>query len=282
MPLAGASLLVLAMLNVDSAVIGAVLGPTALGLYQIAFNISSWPVRAVSETARRVSFAGFSRVAHSTDALAHAFGRGLRLLMTAAVPACVLLGTLAEPLVRTVYGNQWTAAAGPLRFLAALGLLRVAFELAYDCLSAAGRRRALLLVQGSWLVALIPVLWFLAGRLGINGVGLGHVLVAGLLAGPLFVLAVRRAGVPVRTILRSVGPAFLGGTVCGLLSWSLQRLLGDGAVSLVVAGAAGLVGYAVVLLPWVRTWRGHRAVGAHRASGRRVPRQLAEEAVNRA
>jgi PST family polysaccharide transporter len=188
--------------------------------------------------------------------LAHGFGRGLRLLMAAAVPACVLLGTLAEPLITTVYGVRWAAAAGPLRFLAALGLLRVAFELAYDCLSAAGRRRSLLAVQGAWLIALIPVLVVFAHWHGIVGVGAGHVVVAGLLALPAFVVAVRRAGVPVRTIYRAVGPAFLAGGACGLLSWSVYRLLGDNALGLFVAGTAGLVGYAAVLWPWARTWRG--------------------------
>ena len=255
LPLAGASLLVLAMLNVDSAVIGAVLGPTALGLYQIAFNVSSWPVRAVSETARRVSFAGFSRLAGSDSTLADGFGRGLRLLTAAAIPACVLLGVLAEPLIRTVYGAQWVPAAGPLRFLAALGLLRVGFELAYDCLSAVGRRRELLLVQGAWLVALVPVLVLLAHRYGITGVGVGHVLVAGLVALPAFLVALTRARVPVRVVVDAVGTPVLGGIVCGVLAWSTYRLLGTGAVSLFAAGTAGLAGYALVLLPTVRAWR---------------------------
>jgi PST family polysaccharide transporter len=279
--LAGASLLVLAMLNVDSAVIGATLGPTALGFYRIAFNISSWPVRSVSEAARRVSFASFSRMAHSAQALAEGFGRGLQLLMAAAVPACVLLATLAEPLIRTVYGAKWAAAAGPLRYLAALGLLRVAFELCYDCLSAAGRRRSLLVVQGAWLVALIPVLLVFAHRDGIVGVGAGHVLVAGLVAAPAFLVAMRRAGVPLRTIVDSVGPPFLAGAVCGVLSWSAYRLLGDNTLSLLVAGTAGLLGYAVVLLPWARNWRGPRRVGAHRASIRRFPNRT-EEGTGRA
>ena len=44
LPLAGASLLVFAMLNVDYVVVGRVLGPVALGLYLLAFNLSSWPV----------------------------------------------------------------------------------------------------------------------------------------------------------------------------------------------------------------------------------------------
>ena len=66
MPLAGASLFVLATMNADTAVVGATLGPIALGLYRVAFTMSSWPVRAISETARRVSFAGFSRAAVSS------------------------------------------------------------------------------------------------------------------------------------------------------------------------------------------------------------------------
>ena len=46
LPLAGASLLVLGTLNVNSAIVSATLGPAALGFYQLAFNISSWPVQS--------------------------------------------------------------------------------------------------------------------------------------------------------------------------------------------------------------------------------------------
>src|SRR6185503_854067 len=101
------SVLVLAMLNVDSAVVGALLGPTALGLYQIAFNVSSWPVRSLSEAARRVSFAGFSRTAATPAALADGFCRALTVLVGAAAPVCGLLAALAEPVITTVYGAQW-------------------------------------------------------------------------------------------------------------------------------------------------------------------------------
>ena len=45
------------------AIVSATLGPAALGFYQLAFNISSWPVQSISAAARRVSFAGFSRLA---------------------------------------------------------------------------------------------------------------------------------------------------------------------------------------------------------------------------
>ena len=78
MPLAGASLLVLGTLNVDSAIVSATLGPAALGFYQLAFNISSWPVQSISAAARRVSFAGFSRLAGCTRAACRWLHQGSR------------------------------------------------------------------------------------------------------------------------------------------------------------------------------------------------------------
>jgi len=110
-------------------------------------------------------------------------------------------------------------------------------------------------VQGGWLVALVPVLVLLAHRYGITGVGVGHVLVAGLVALPAFLVALTRARVPVRVVVDAVGTPVLGGIVCGVLAWSTYRLLGTGAVSLFAAGTAGLGGYALVLLPTVRAWR---------------------------
>jgi PST family polysaccharide transporter len=249
LPLAGASLLVLAMLNVDSAVVGATLGPVSLGLYQIAFNISSWPVRTVSEVARRVSFAGFSRVADSPEALSRSFGQALTLLMSVAVPACVLLVTLARPLVRLVYGDQWTAAAGALRFLALLGLLRVAYELAYDCMVACGRRRSLLAIQGWWLVALIPVLIVSAHLHGIAGVGAGHIIVAGPLVAPGFVWALHKAGIHTRVILRACARPFAGGIVMAAVSLGVLRLDLPTDIGLVLSGTFALLAYLPIVWP---------------------------------
>jgi O-antigen/teichoic acid export membrane protein/O-antigen ligase len=254
LPLAGASLLVLMMLNVDSVVIGATLGPVSLGLYQIAFNMSSWPVRSVSEIARRVSFAGFSRIA-GTGKLAGGFGDSLALLMTAAMPASVLLLVLAKPLIHFVYGGQWTLASGALSFLAMLGVLRVAFELAYDCLVAAGRKRALILVQGWWLVALIPTLIFAARARGIAGVGAGHVLVAGPLVAPFFIWALAQAGIGPMIIVRACARPFLGGVVMGAIAFGIQQLHLPLAAGLFASAIPATLVYTAIVWPTLRQIR---------------------------
>jgi PST family polysaccharide transporter len=262
LPLAGASMLVLLMLNVDSVVVGATLGPVELGLYQIAFNISGWPVRAVSEVARRVSFAGFSRLAE-TGRIADGFGRSLSVLMTATVPPCVLLLTLAKPLIYVVYGQRWTTASGALSFLAILGLLRVAFELAYDCLVAMGRKRALILVQGWWLIALIPTLIYAARARGIAGVGAGHMLVAGPLVTPLFLWALAQAGIGPSVVLRACARPFVGGMAMAAVSLAVERLGHLPEVTgLFVAAVPAAAVYVAIAWPTLRRLRARRPEAA--------------------
>lgn len=253
LPLAGASLLILGMVNVDSLVVGAALGPAALGFYQIASNMAGWPVRTISEATRRVSFAGFSRVAAANGSMTDSYRQSLAVLMAVAVPACVLLGTLAEPLIRTVYGAKWTPAADALRFLAVLGLIRVGYELTYDCLVAVGRRKLLLGVQALWLVALVPVLIALVHPFGIVGAAAAQVLVGVVLIIPVFLWALGRIGIAPSAIGRAVGRPFAGGLVVGVVAWGVFDLVGHGLVGLALASVAALAAY----LPFVYPLRHH-------------------------
>ncbi|WP_042403910.1 oligosaccharide flippase family protein [Streptacidiphilus carbonis] len=258
MPLAGASLLALGVVNVDTMVVGSTLGKVSLGFYVLAFNISGWPVRIISEAARRVSFAGFSRLASSPQALAEGFSRALGVLITGTVPLCVLLAVLAGPIVGLVYGGEWLPAAKALPWLMVLGLVRIGCELAYDCLVAIGRRRSLILVQGLWLVALVPVLIVAARTRGIVGVSQGHVLVAAGLVVPVFLIALHGGGIAVGSIARACSWPFFGGAVMAVFIELLEPQLGDGRIALFVLGTAAMAVYVVCVLPSRRFLLGTR------------------------
>jgi O-antigen/teichoic acid export membrane protein len=249
LPLAGASLLALAVVNVDTMVVGSALGGVWLGFYVLAFNMSGWPVRVISEAARRVSFAGFSRLADSPQALAQGFSRALGVLVTGTVPLCVLLGGLAAPVVELVYGGKWLPAAEALPWLMALGLIRIGCELAYDCLVAVGQRRSLILVQGLWVVALVPVLIVGARWNGIVGVAQGHVLVGAGVVVPVFLYALSRAGISLAQIARACAWPFAGGAVMTLVVLAAKQLLGDGVLAVLGISVLALACYAVCVLP---------------------------------
>ncbi|MGW6612139.1 oligosaccharide flippase family protein [Streptomyces erythrochromogenes] len=256
LPLAGASMLALGVVNVDTMVVGSTLDPLALGFYVLAFNISGWPVRIISEAARRVSFAGFSRLADSPQALAAGFARALGVVTAATVPLCVLLAALAAPVIELVYGERWLPAAGALPWLMALGLVRIGCELAYDCLVAIGRRRSLIAVQGLWLVLLIPALVIGARGGGIVGVAQGHVVIAGAVVVPVFLLALHRGGIRLGTVARACAWPLLGGVVMAAALLVLERYLGDSVPALLATAAAGTLVYAGCLLPARKTLLG--------------------------
>ena len=81
LPFAATSAVYLATLNVDYVVVGRVLGTTALGLYLLAFNLSTWPANLVSLSIRRVSIPAFSRLADDPPELSRVFARSLHLVM---------------------------------------------------------------------------------------------------------------------------------------------------------------------------------------------------------
>lgn len=256
LPLAGASIVVFAVMNVDYAVIGNILGPTQLGIYVLAFNLSGWPVGAFSSTVRAVSLPAFSEL--RADPLRHqaSFGRALGMLFVPVVPACVLLGVLGGPLVRFVYGSRWSDAAGPLAFLAVVGASRVALELAYDFLVSAGESDAAFRLNLLWLLSLIPTLIVAAHVGGITGVGAGHVVALCLVVLPAYLVVLRRLGVTVPSIVGPISRPLAGGALMAGVALAGMLAMPTELTQLAVGGSLSVLVYGLVVgLP---LWRQHR------------------------
>jgi O-antigen/teichoic acid export membrane protein len=249
LPLAGALLCATAVYNVDYLVIGRVMGPAALGLYVMAFNLSSWPVSMFTEAVGRVSVAGFARLQGDPPALRAAFSRSLTMVMAAAIPVCALMAVLAEPLIGFVYGERWLPAAQALRFLVVLGLVRVAFHLAYDLLVAVGRGRAALGLHLLWLAALLPALVVATRSGGIRGAGVAHMVVAALVVAPALLVLLARLGLNAGDIGRSLARPLAGGAVAAGVALAAAQLLTNDFVQLAGAGTLGLAAYLAVIAP---------------------------------
>jgi len=152
LPLAGASIVVFAVTNVDQLVVGHMLGATALGFYVLAVNLATWPVTMFSLPVRSVAPAVFSRLQHDRAAMNSGFVSAAGLLGSATLPICLLMSGAAAPLLGFVYGAAWVPAAHALIWLALLGALRILFELVYDFFVVLARARVVFTVQLVWLV----------------------------------------------------------------------------------------------------------------------------------
>ncbi|HUP49730.1 MAG TPA: oligosaccharide flippase family protein, partial [Thermoanaerobaculia bacterium] len=148
----------------DLAIVGRLLGASALGLYQMAQKISEATVIVLLWAVAKVLFPAFSRI--------HAEGRELKkpyLFATRCVsaimfPAAAGLALVARPLVLIVLGPTWIGAAPILTGLAAYAGIRSLSNHAGDLLKATGRAQLLAGVAAAKAVVLIPALVVAAMR----------------------------------------------------------------------------------------------------------------------
>ncbi len=248
-PLAVASLMMMAMLNIDYVVIGAVLGPLQLGFYLLAFNLSAWPVNMFSAPARRISLPLFARLHAGETSASAAFVPVCAALLLVTLPACLMLAVFAEPIVRTVYGGTWAAAAAALPWLMVLAIARVLGELVYDFLVALGASRTNLVVQTVWFVALLAALPVAAHQGGIEAVAMAHAGVALMIVIPAYGIALARSGVSLRAVAGQLARPVAGGALAAAAGVAIVLWVGDDLLALV--GGCALVGlvYGAVVYP---------------------------------
>lgn len=248
-PGAGTMTVEMALLNVDTLIVANRLGATALGFYALAFNISSWPSTIITNGVRKVSMAALNRLVHAGRDWRSAFSRSFTLLLSLVVPICLLLGTLAGPLVELLYSAGSLEAVPVLRWLVLLGGARVALGFVIDLLVAHRRTDLTMRAELLWLLAAVPALWAGAELDGTRGVAIGHVLAASLVAAPAFLWEASRLGASLGPVARGLVRPLAGAAVGVLVAMALLGPLDAPLAELVLAGPLIGAAYAVVAVP---------------------------------
>ncbi|MBI3966550.1 MAG: lipopolysaccharide biosynthesis protein [Chloroflexi bacterium] len=255
----GSSLARFAFLTIDSVAIGALLGPTALGLYEIALNLANLPVTHLTMFVGSVVFPVFAKLRDDASGIRLAYLATTRYVALVAIPAAFWLTVLAPATVPVVLGERWAGAATALQVLAWYAAIRSLWVTTVRIPMATGHVGKLLGLDLTVLaVAAVLLLPLLYAR-GIAGVALAATIAqaVGLLV--LFRLANRLTGARLADVLGALRPvatltAVLALLVAGTglaLDWQPTTLLELG----VAAGLTSLVALAVVavLEPELRT-----------------------------
>ncbi len=209
LPLASANLLSWLLISLDNLVVARTLGPVELGLYALAFNVSSWPMNAVGQSIRVVALPAFARLETRAEQ-----GRALAVVTGPIWAVGLLLGiglaTLAGPAIGLLYGDRWRPAAAALVGLALFGAVRVIFDLFATYLISLGATRPVLLVQVWWLLIMVPGMIAGVSWLGLAGAGLSHLVIAVIFVLPAYLFCLHRVG---------ASPAAICGPVCHPCWW---------------------------------------------------------------
>lgn len=277
--------------NADNLLVGAFLGPAALGFYTLSYRVLSVVQELFIGVVGAVSLPTLSRLAHDRDRMLRAFYSGVALVAAIAGPVFVLIGVLAAELVHVVFGAKWEASVEPLRWLAVVGVVSSLGALQHGLFMAVRRPRLELgLVIAT--TTLDIVVFAIAVRHGI-------VVLAAALAGrslltmPLRLVVLRRAaGLSLRqyarTVVAPLTAALLGGGAAALVRLVPALAEGEPIVRLLAAGAVGvlvhllalcllareLVGQVLAVLPRVGRSRRRAAPAPGDASAPATPEQV--------
>ncbi|HJX51221.1 MAG TPA: oligosaccharide flippase family protein [Polyangia bacterium] len=211
-PLQLASLAAFAGARWGTLVVAVMFGPTAMGLYTLAYNLALIPADNIGEALADVLLPSFARLGPGRRQ--EALVRAMPLVGLLVFPLAVGLGVEAHALVATLFNPRWQPMAPLVTVLAVMGVVDSMGSALLAYLKASGRPRAVLAFNVAHMVVLLFLIASL-GRLGLTWAtlapglaGAGYALLALIYVGRVDgVPVVRALGGLARVLLACAGMA---------------------------------------------------------------------------
>ena len=156
-------------------IIGRMFGVSALGIYSVAYEVSSMPSTELVAPINRATFPGFSKMT-TREEKASAYLKVMGMIALIIFPVGIGIAAVASPLTATVLGQKWLSAIPLIQLLAIHGAFMALRGNDGPVWLAMGRPRETTIAVAIFLAVLFPALYFFMNRFGIVGVGYAYLL----------------------------------------------------------------------------------------------------------
>lgn len=212
-----------AQMNMDSVVIGRVLGREALGVYSMAMTLASLPLEKIAVLLNQISPPFLAAAQSDRRAVRHLILVLTSVLAIAVFPIAAGMVLVAGELVPLVLGSKWLDVIRPLQFLAVWAAFRsLAAVLAPVVMITGGVHffTYVALVEA----ALMSSAFYLGSGFGIAGVAAAWLLVYPVMRVPLWVWVFRRIEITLPAYLAALQPAIRATTVMSVCVIGIKLL----------------------------------------------------------
>ncbi len=232
----------------DTFILGKLVSSQVLGLYAVAHELANLAATELVQPIRRALLPGYAKMIDDPAQLRRGFVDGFGIIMLIGAPCAVGIALLADPLVRTLLGDNWLEAIPIVQVLALYALAAVGMANINPVLMAVGRTRLLAVLFLAGVLVLVPAFTWATHSYGVLG-GAWALGVTNTLAFLASLFATMKIlGVAARDVLGAVwrvAPALavLAVTVTAVRDAPAVAALWPGLVLLagVLAGAAAYV-----------------------------------------
>jgi PST family polysaccharide transporter len=254
-PLSIASLAEFASSRWDNLLVSRFYGPSAMGMYTLAYNLADTPTGHVAEHIGDVLLPSFAKMEPKNRA--DALLRSSALMALIVFPLAVGLGVVAPTVVHTFFDRKWIDVAPMLALLSVLSLVRP-LGWTLGAFTQSMQRPRLMMVFGLLKLGLLVLFISTLGRLGLRWVCVSVGLVFATTTFAYLVSVNRLDGISISRFLLGVVPPFLACLVmaAGVLGVRLLlRRVGipDGWLALAIEAFTGMVVYVLAALVVART-----------------------------
>lgn len=241
--------------NTDYILVGRILGPGLLGLYEFAYRIPHMLLDRLALPVGSVLFPALSKVQTDDERLAGGYIKAAKYIAIIVFPLLGGLAALAHPAVAVLWGEKWLPIVLPLQVLclsAAIRCVMTSSAAIFLCRNRPDLPFKFGLGQMALTFAAVGALGY---AFGLNGVALGMVISTGASVYVTY-FALRMVHCPFRRLFRALwGP--LAATVGCVAAAAGMRLSGEALhlpdwgilASSVPVGALAYIGILVVWFP---------------------------------
>ncbi|SNC66430.1 Membrane protein involved in the export of O-antigen and teichoic acid [Hymenobacter gelipurpurascens] len=247
--------------NMDTLLIGRLLGSAPLGIYNRAYMLLYLPAYFLSFSVGKVAFPAFSQLQEDPRRLGAVYLTCTTLVASLILPLCAGVAIAAPEIVRVLLGPRWTEAVPVLQVLSlAIPLIMTTLFAGIVADARANLRQKMALnLQYITLLVLLFLGLYRFGLLGIAAaIGLGEIARAGL----YMRLTHQDLQLSFRQLLGVYGPGLRGALGVGLtlllVSEIIRPLALPGLVALLLQMVMGAVSLGILLFRWpspeLRPW----------------------------
>jgi len=176
----------------DDIVVGKLLGTYPLGIYQVAYRISTLPITEISDVVGKVTFPVYVRISEDKKRLTSAFLKSLTGVCLIVIPFATALFLFPRQIILLVLGANWIEAVGVLKILAIFGGVKAISNTVFALLLSLGKQKYVTLITFVGILGLGASIIPLVKAFGITGAAISA-LIGAILAIPVAIYAVRKA-----------------------------------------------------------------------------------------
>lgn len=239
--------------NSDKMLVTALLGPAALGLYAMAYQLAAMPVDKITSSVNRASFATYGRLRGEPDRLSKWYLRMVAGLFATIAPALIGAALIAADAIPLLLGDKWHGMIAPFQILAPAGALMAIAATVSPLINALGRPDIPMKYEMTCAVVFPISILIAAGLGGLLGVCIVWVIVYPIMVSGLIHASRHLTGIPIGRFLRELSPFAMALAVMALAVIAARTYLapadpGTRMLLSIVVGAVAYISAAVVLM----------------------------------